>query len=95
MGAETDTGPKAGVEAVRHLTGTGDTVPFVHVVGEWATVQWYAGPGAGFNLFHKSASGWIRVIGGGGTFGVADAQKLGVPQSAWCALGVPGAKCGP
>jgi hypothetical protein len=94
-GVQTDTGPRSDVEAVRQLISGTNTVPYVRVAGDWAFLQWYHGPAAGTNLYHKVASGWTFVAGGGGAIDPATLHKLGVPQPDICAFGINDPKCPP
>jgi hypothetical protein len=81
-----DTGPSEDVESVRRLM-PGPLVPYVLVSGDWAKGEWY-GAGGGDALYHKRNGTWTLVENGGGAISVYYMKKFGVPQSAWCPLGI-------
>lgn len=90
-GYRADAGPTADVEAVRRLMG-GPLVPYVRVAGDWALGEWY-GAGGGEALYRKNNGRWQLVENGGGALDVGYMRRYGVPQSAWCELGIFDAKC--
>lgn len=85
-GAFKDAGPAADIESVRRLM-PGPLVPYVLISGDWAKGEWY-GAGGGDALYHKRGDTWTLIENGGGAIGVDYMKKYGVPQSAWCALGI-------
>jgi hypothetical protein len=80
-----DVGPKADVAAVRaaqlqKIKGgqTGD----VHVVGNYALVQWYWGEASGAAAFKRSSGErWSRILAGGGASPVVVLVAAGIPAS--------------
>jgi len=86
-----DAGPRADVEAVRKQI-RGPLIPSVAVAGKYALASWYGG-GGGEWLFRRDRGRWRWIFGGGGALGVQDVRQYGVPQSAWCALGIYNARC--
>jgi len=74
-----DVGPPADVEAVRaHAAGMAEIIPFVRVIDRYAVMQWW-GWGGGENFYKKTAGGWKRFMGGGGSAIVGDLTAKGVP----------------
>jgi hypothetical protein len=86
-----DSGPREDVENVRVLM-RGPLVPYVLVSGNWAIGEWYGG-GGGESLYRKRGDRWHLVRSDGGAMGTDDMRKYGVPQTAWCKLGIFDAKC--
>jgi hypothetical protein len=86
-----DSGPREDVENVRGLM-RGPLVPYILVFGDWAIGEWY-GAGGGESLYRKREDRWHLVLSDGGAMGVDDMRKYGVPQPAWCKLGIFDARC--
>jgi hypothetical protein len=86
-----DIGPKQQVDALRRAS-VNPLTPSVKVVGGYAVVEW-AGAGGGQALYRLGHGEWNLIQGGGGALDVDLAREHGVPQAAWCALQVAGAKC--
>jgi hypothetical protein len=79
-----DVGPKADVAAVRAAQLQKDPsnkIGGVHVIGNYAFVQWY-GEGSG-SATYKRVSGkqWKRIDVEGGVTGMSQLTKAGVPAS--------------
>lgn len=86
-----DVGPQADVLAVR-MVARGPLIPAVHVSHGYALAEWY-GAGGGQTIYRKANGAWTVVTGGGGVLGVNEMRSYGVPQDAWCDLGVYNAHC--
>jgi hypothetical protein len=81
-----DVGPKADVAAVKaaeHQKFPGDSVGDVHVVGNYALLQWYGNPeGSGPRAFKRvSGETWKNILSDGGVVGVSNLVQSGIPKA--------------
>jgi hypothetical protein len=87
-----DSGPAADVAAVRTVelaswpahpsVGTAPKIRNVHVVGDYAILEWDNGESGGMAAYHRTASGtWKRFMHGGGAFAAKDLETNGVPAA--------------
>jgi hypothetical protein len=87
-----DSGLTADVAAVRAVevsswpahpsVGTTPKISNVHVIGDYAILQWENGESGGMAAYHRTASGtWKRFMHGGGAFSAKDLEANGVPAS--------------
>jgi hypothetical protein len=81
-----DVGPKADVAAVKaaeHQKFTKDSIGDVHVVGDYALLQWYGNPeGSGPRAFKRASGGkWTNVYADGGVTGVSILVQHGIPAA--------------
>lgn len=81
-----DVGPKADVVAVRaaeHQKFPKDGVGDVHVVGNYALLQWYGSPeGSGPRAFKRvSGEKWTNIYADGGVTGVSILVQHGIPAA--------------
>jgi len=83
--AASDIGPKADVAAVRATamrSAPGTTVLGVHVVGNYAFINWAQGEGSG-GAAYKRVSGetWKRIVFEGGVTGLSNLTQAGIPAA--------------
>lgn len=81
-----DVGPKADVAAVRaahHQKYPGDSLGGVHVVGDYALLQWYGNPeGSGPRAFKRvSGETWKSIYADGGVTSVSILVQHGIPAA--------------
>jgi hypothetical protein len=81
-----DVGPKADVAAVRaaeHQKFPKDSIGDVHVVGNYALLQWYGNPeGSGPRAFKRvSGEKWTNIYADGGVTGVSILVQHGIPSA--------------
>lgn len=80
-----DAGSHADVAAVRaaaHRKNPTLQTNAVHVVGNYALIQWFGGEAAGFALFKRSSGErWQQTYFSGGATNVSDLSQHGVPAA--------------
>lgn len=80
-----DVGPKADVAAVRavqHQRDPQSVIIAVHVVGDYALLNWVSGEASGPGVFKRiSSERWKRIGGDGGAITLNQMVQLGVPFS--------------
>lgn len=77
---QSDVGSPADVSTVRSfMAGAAEIVPFVRVIDNYAFLQWW-GNGGGENFYKKTATGWKKIVGGGGAVSPDELHhEYGVP----------------
>lgn len=80
-----DVGPRADVAAVRAVSlqkNPGNHVAGVHVVGNYALIDWYGGEASGYAAYKRvSGERWQQIDWGGGATDPTLESQHGVPIS--------------